>query len=395
MAWYLLERVVWITLPTLPLAVKFRDPDDFILDARRISFSVPCSNPRGPFQDHKQQTQHERAICKTSREAIIMRGWASEPSLFQVIALKQHLMEKLPVEVVNIILSFAQYWPHVSSFSFTSPTIEMGSDILPLSDSRASQQFRQKLNEVATDKDILLHRSPPLGFPSAMSQPWLSLLSKHPARILYVEVKLRWAMPVQAVHHEVPSSEESQIWLELGVLDSSLPIPKPRSLWPDPERKAQDAALKPPWREGSEHSMFNDLCTLCHTTWLAYQEQCGPGCLRMDFFPDKIPEGQSKIIPFLYRIDDDEHPIRSDYTGPEWKPPNLRDLDDVSRLELIQYFNRFDTRNAMDGAKFVRALEGGDELGVWTRVTNNEFMDGLVDPVVVIEGVRVSVFWEL
>ena len=323
------------------------------------------------------------------------RGWFSEPSPSQVIALKRHLMDKLPIELVNIILSFAQYWPHVSSFSFTSPTVEMGSDILPLSDSRASQHFRQKLNEVATDKDILLHRSPSLGFPSAMSQPWLSPQSKHPARILYVEVKLRWAMPVQAVHHRVPSSQESEIWLELGVLDSSLPIPKPRSLWPDPERKAQDAALEPPLRKGWQDSMFNFLCASSHGTWLTHQEQCVPGCLRMDLFPDRIPEGQSNIIPFLYRIDDDEHPIRWEYTGPEWKPPDFWDVDDVSRLELIQYFNRFDTRNAMDGAKFVRALEVGDELGVWTRAANNDIMDDFVDPVVVIEGVRVGVFWEL
>lgn len=337
----------------------------------------------------------EEPFAKPIEKPSSWRGWDSEPSLSQVIALKQHLMAKLPIEVVNIILSFAQYWPHVSSFSFTSPTIEMGSDILPLSGSRASQHFRRKLNQVATDKDILLHRSPPLGLPSAMSQPWLSPHSKHPARVLYVEVKLRWAMPVQAMRQRVEVSSESQTWLEIGVLDSSLPIPKPRSLWPEPERKAQDAALKPPLREGREGSSFNFICALSHGTWLTYQKHCVPGCLRMDFFPAKIPEGQSKIIPFLYRIDDDKYPIRTDYTGPDWKSLDLQCFDDASQMELIQYVNRFDTRHAMDGAKFVRALEVGDELGIWTRAANNNLIDGLVDPVVVIEGVRVSVFWEL
>ena len=322
------------------------------------------------------------------------RGWFSEPSLSQVIALKQHLMDKLPIELVNIILSFAQYWPHVSSFSLTSLTTEMGSDILPLSRSRASQHFRQKLNEVATDKDILLHRSPPLGLFSAMSQPWLSRLSKHPARILYVEVKLRWAKPVLAVRQRAEVSGESQTWLEIGVHDSSLQFPKPRSLWSEPERKAQDAALKPPRQEGSEHSMFNDLCALSHTSWLKYQE-CVPGCLRMNLFLDEIIEGQSEIIPFLYRVDDDERPIRWDHRGRRWKPPDARCLDLYSRMKLIQYFHELDKRTTMDGAKFVRALEVGDELGVWTRVANIDLIDGVVEPVVVIEGVRVSVFWEL
>ena len=320
------------------------------------------------------------------------RDWSSEPSLSQVIALKRHLMHKLPIELVNIIVSFAQYWPHVSNLSLTSPTAERGSDIMHHSESEASQE---ELSEVATDKDILLVRSLPLGFPSNVSQPCPPSMSKHPARILYVEVKFRWAMPVLAMRQRADVSLESQTWLEIGVLDSSLLSPKSRSLWPEPERKAQDAALKPPRREGSEHYMLNDLCALSHTTWLAYQEQCVPGCLRMNLSLQNIPEGQSEIVPFLYRIDDDERPIRSNYTDPEWKPPNLRDLDDASRMELIRYFDSFETRNTMDGAKFVRALEVGDELGVWSRVTNKGFMNGLVDPVVVIEGVRVSVFWEL
>ncbi|KAM0800061.1 hypothetical protein BDR22DRAFT_889726 [Usnea florida] len=324
------------------------------------------------------------------------RDWSSEPSLSQVIALKRHLMDKLPIELVYIIFSFAQYWPHVSSFSLTSPTIETGSDVLPLSDSEASEQFRQELSEVATDKDILLHRSLPLGLPSNKSQLWPPSLSKHPARILYVEVQLRWAMPVQAMRQRVEVSPESQTWLEIGVLDSSLHFPKPRSLWPEPELKALDAALKPPRREGSEHSLFNDLCALTHTTWLAFQEeQCVPGCLRMVLFLDKIPEGQSEIIPFLYRSDDDERPSRTGFTDSEWKPPILGDLEDDSRMQLIQYFDSFEARYRMDGAKFVRNLEMGDEIGVWSRVTNKDSMEGFVDPVVVIEGVRVSVFWEL
>ena len=381
-----------------------RDPDDFILDARRIYFSVlyqrVLRDPRteGHSHDHLSMVTRNRLNMKepSAKPVKGLSSWQScspAPSLSQVIALKRHLMDKLPIELVNIIISFAQYWPHVSNFSLTSP-ITRASDVLPLSDSKASQEFRQELSQMATNKDILLHRSPPLGFPSAMSQPWLSLLSKHPARILYVEVKLRWAKPVQAVRQRAEFGE-IQTWLEIGVLDSSLHSPKARPLWPEPEQKAHDAALEPPRREGSEHSMFNDFCALCHTTWLAYQEQCVPGCLRMDLTLDNTPEGQSKIVAFLYRADDDEHPIRSGHADPESKPPNLRDLDDVSRMKLIQYFNSFETRNTMDGAKFVRSLEGGDELGVWSRVTNYKFMDDLVDPVVVIEGVRVSVFWEL
>ena len=354
---------------------------------------------RATLPTHLRSTRRNRLNMEEPAEPVeglsSWRDWSSEPSLSQVIALKRHLMHKLPIELVNIIISFAQYWPHVSNFSLTSRTIEMKSDILPLSNSKASEEFRQELSEVATDKDILLIRSLPLGFPSNMSQPWPPSMSKHPARILHVEVKFRWAMPVLAMRQRAEVPLESHTWLEIGILDSSLHVPKPRSLWPELERKAQDAALKPPRREGSEHSMFNDLCALSHTTWLAYQEQCVPGCLRVNLFLDKIPEGQSEIVPFLYRIDDDERPIRSDYTDPDWKPPNLRDLDEVSRIELIQYFNSFETRNTLDGAKFVRALEVGDELGVWSRVTNKDFMDGLVDPVVVIEGVRLSVFWEL
>ena len=111
-------------------------------------------------------------------------------------------MDKLPIELVDIILSFAEYWPHVSSFFFTSRTIEMGLEILPPSGFEASQGFRQEPSRVAPDKDIQLIRTPPLGFPSEMSQPWLPSLSMNPARILYVEVKFRWAMPVQAVCQE-------------------------------------------------------------------------------------------------------------------------------------------------------------------------------------------------
>ena len=386
--------------------------ETLMTSSRRINFSVILYLPSRPTEPHISALhathEHHNRLSMVTRNKLNMeepsakpverlpswRDWSSEPSLSQVIAVKRHLTAKLPIELVDIIISFAQYWPHVSNFSLTSPNIERGSDIVPLSDSEASEQFRQELSEVTTDKDILLHRSLPLGFPSNMSQPWPPSLSKHPARVLYVEVQLRWAMPVQAMRQGVEVLLESRTWLELGVLDPSLHVPKPRSLWPEPERKAQDAALKPPRREGSEHSMFNDLCALSHTTWLAYQEQCIPGCLRMNLFLDKIPEGQSEIIPFLYSIDDDKRPICTSFTDPEWKPLILRDLDDDSRVQLNQYFDSFEKRYTMDGAKFVRNLEMGDEIGIWPRVTNKDSVGGLVDPVVVIEGVRVSVFWE-
>ena len=80
---------------------------------------------------------------------------------------------------------------------------------------------------------------------------------------------------------------------------------------------------------------------------------------------------------------------------PEWKPSSLRDFDDVSRMELIKHLKSLDERDTIDGAEFVMALEVGDEAGVWSRVMNNDLIGGVVDPVTVIEGVRVGVFWEL
>ena len=219
--------------------------------------------------------------------------WSSDPALSQVIALKRHLIDILPIELVNIF-SFAKYWPHVSSSSFTSRTIERGSDILPPSDSTASQELRQELSQVAPNNDSLLIRSPPLGFPSEMSQPWLPPPSKHPARILCVEVKFHSAIPVQAVRQRAQCLKKSQTWLELGVLDSSLPVPQPRSLLIEPKRKTQVAALKPPRREGSEDSTFNLLCAGLHTDWLAQREQCVPGCLRMNLFPNDIRKTSPK-----------------------------------------------------------------------------------------------------
>ena len=114
----------------------------------------------------------------------------------------------------------------------------------------------------------------------------------------------------------------------------------------------------------------------------------------MTFIPDEIPEGQSGVVPSLYRIEDDECPVRSTGLSPEWKPPGP-DLDAVTRMEFIQCFNSLGDRSIMDGAKYVRALEVGDELGVWLRVMNNNLTDSVVDPAIVIEGVRVSVFGSL
>lgn len=161
------------------------------------------------------------------------------PTLPQFITLKRHLVRSLPMELVDIILSFTDYWPYASITS-SSPRIikQKIPRILPPPDSKASVGLEKAQTKTATSsslatfhsKDNLLVQSAPLGFSKEISQPWVPPYTQHPARILIVEVTARRIIPAQQGPRGPSFSGQSHIWLDIGVFDGAGHLSQPLSV---------------------------------------------------------------------------------------------------------------------------------------------------------------------
>ena len=125
----------------------------------------------------------------------------------------------------------------------------------------------------------------------------------------------------------------------------------------DAEREAWHTLLDPSLHEGMEDVVLLQ-CQAAYCAWLEQRRSRALACLKVNLHVDEYLEGESRTIPSVYRFDDDEV-IRSNPLNAE--------------------------RN---GAEFVRALKVGDEIGVWSRVNESGYLT-------VIEGVSVTVFWEV
>ena len=145
------------------------------------------------------------------------------PTLPQVIALKRYLVQSLPIELVNIILSLAEYWPNASSASSGPRTIKRKRPrMLPSPVSAELRKGRSESNSepVLADvhnKDNLLVQSAPTGLSQQITQPWVSSSTQHPARMLIVEVTARRIIPAQQGPRYSSPLRAKHVWLDIGV----------------------------------------------------------------------------------------------------------------------------------------------------------------------------------
>ena len=330
-----------------------------------------------------------------------LRPWldlSHHPTLTQVITLKRHLTQNLPMEIVDIVLSFADYWPYVFSTSSGPRTVKGKRPYtMPFRESIASAELRNGWSETTTgltlaifhDKTNLLVQSAPLGLSKGASQPWVSPPTQHPARMLIVEVTARRMIPAQQGFRRPNPSGLSHIWLDIGVVDGDSHPSRTLSVASsDIDRVGRKTLLDLSHREGINDFVLQK-CVAAFHAWLEQRRSRMPGCLRVDLHVDGYLEGESKTIKSVYRFDDDEFG-RFNPMNPKWCRI-LRTMDNVSegaRKDFYEYVKVLDDADRKDNAEFVRALRVGDEIGVWFRVEDSGC-------VTVIEGVRVTVFWEV
>lgn len=296
-----------------------------------------------------------------------LRPWldlSHHPTLPQVIALKRYLVRSLPIELVNIILSFAEYWPYASSTS-SGPRIIKGKGprILPPPASAELWKGRTETTPEPTladihHKDNLLVQSAPLGLSQEITQPWVSSSTQHPARMLIVEATARRIIPAQQGPRYSYPLRAKHVWLDIGVVAGISHVPPPLPLSPlDAERESRHTLLDPSFCEGMEDVVLLQ-CRAAYHAHLEQRRSRALTCLKVNLHVDEYLEGESRTITSVYRFDDNE----------------------VARSNPLNAERK--------GAEFVRALRVGDEIGVWSRVNESGY-------VTVIEDVRVTVFWEI
>ncbi len=228
------------------------------------------------------------------------------PMLPQVITLKRYFLRALPIELVDIILSFADYWPHVSNSS-TTPRILKGKKphLLPppvIGGSVELQPRWRVLAELHT-KDNLLVLSSPLGLSQVTSQPWLPPKTPSPARMLVVEVTARRVIPAQQVPQRLSLFRTSHTWLEICVINLTNSPPQCSSLsLSDAEH---DALPKPPSDEDIGDLVYLQ-CRMAYCAWFEQRNSRVPGSLRLNLPVNEYPEGESRTTTSVYRFDDDD-----------------------------------------------------------------------------------------
>ena len=117
----------------------------------------------------------------------------------------------------------------------------------------------------------------------------------------------------------------------------------------------------------------------------------------MDLLGDDCQGGQSVTITAVYRFDDDHtNHSPSSSTKPEWElaPEIDQTFSEESRMDFIKFGKKLDQRDRTDGVEFLRALQVGNEVRVWSGGISHGMVDGTGN-VAMIEGVEVSVFWEI
>ncbi len=337
----------------------------------------------------------EKPSAKSVDELPSWQDMSRHPTLPQVIALKRHFLQTLPIELVDIILSFADYWPHVSNSSTTPRTIKgKKPHLLPPPDIGGSVELQRRWRKVTIKpdlaelhtKDNLLVLSSPLGLSQETSHPWLPPKTQNPARMLVVEVTARRVIPAAQVPQRLSLFRTSHTWLDIGAINLTSPLPQGSSL--SPSDFADNALPKRPSDEAAGDLMYLQLW-MAYCAWFEQRKSRVPGSLRLNLPVNEYPEGESRTTTSVYRFDDDDL-SHSNPSGPRCDPWSqaVKVLGEAQREDFTRFVKALDDVERRDGAEFVRALRVGDEIGVWSRVKES-------DRVMVIEGVRVTVFWEV
>lgn len=144
-----------------------------------------------------------------------------------------------------------------------------------------------------------------------------------------------------------------------------------------------------PSLRGGLSGVVRERCQAAYHVWLEQRRSRASGCLRVNLHVNDYLEIESRMNRFVYRFDDDES-ARSKPLSSNWSRilRNMHNTSPGARKEFLEYVKLLDDADREDEADFVRALRVGDEIGVWSGSKESGY-------VTVVEGVRVTVFWEV
>ena len=277
--------------------------------------------------------------------------WSREPTLADVLTLKRHLLRTLPVELVDIIVSFAEYWPRKSTLYAGPPLVQ-------------EQNRDPSPNPQLTDlnfSNTLLVQSAPLALSQPMSHPLLSPKTQHPARKLVVEFTARYAAGERKAYRPPLA-----IGFTIEIANRDNRAQQPRSLPPSKnEQNEQDALLSPRDSNGGESSASNSPCTTGDRPGFKQRMSLYTGFLKWRYDVDGLLEYRSVMV--VYRFDD----------------------RDIKAASSIKPGEKFLGSQRTNGADLIRSLQVGDQISVWARRVKYG------PPVAAVEAVRVTIFWEV
>ena len=336
--------------------------------------------------------------------------WSAEGgcTLVHVLTIKRHLLRTFPIEIVDIIISFAEYWPHVSDLTrglqnFKGEQRHICPLPIPTSPPNHRNQIWPLLGKLESgypeiyNEDTLLVQSAPLGLSHQTSHPLLLPKRQYPARKVAVEVKVRRVIPAQKVYERLGLFQISHTWLEIGVVDQAAPNPRPQYRCPPPlitgeeqnaRRNVPESSLHKMLKKTAQDSQF--FCAGAYCAWEMQRMSLTQGSLKINLFLDDYPEGESVTVVRVYLSNEDNtEPCPNDPLTANWSL-----MPDYRKETYIKAFDFYDAKDRLEGTEFVRRLQVGDQVGVWSMGLGHGTVNG-IENVAMIEGVRVTVSWEV
>ena len=313
---------------------------------------------------------------------------AEFPTIRDVIALKHFLNQTLPMELVDLIVDLAEYWPHVTCAMkkpvkfprkvSTNTTIN-GNVIMRTEVDLAPQGYED------TTEDGFLLRSPPLG---ALDSEVKSSLAQSVQKAQSGFLKNPHAVGIHATTDDAPARSAfmrvAEPLMHQEKLSGWLP-PRGRS----PARMIIFETVNYP-RDCPPHREPNFWCHLRVSSGTL------PGAVSPVLLAANIPThvptlpppasgirlNQSGILINTWRFDDDMNAFK----------PNTRELDQLVDAGILPADT--DKKKYMDVAlqkhrdrvDFFGKLKEADSIGAWARGTPGNYIN-------VFEGLRMHVFW--
>lgn len=316
---------------------------------------------------------------------------AHYPTVFNIISLKHSLSHSLPNELIEIILDFAEYWPH-SSCSSTS-SIKARGQVCQDAQHHCYAEWRQHRGPEATtprsfadsSEDGFVLRSVPLGIhPTDNLQFQASLipLTQHPVRMIIFEIRYYRLFACDPVRRRRDIVRYSSTCLELGI---KKPMPSSES----PPRAVLEPATRPTAQVVEGNPRLQRTSDRVYHAWDLKRNLCSRGNAKVDLYMSQmaLADGMVGQKTVVWRTDDDDLAGAKflddgwDLSGQPWS--RLSETEKAHARDFIHSLAKEDRRKQVN---FMKQLEVGDSLGVWVRVSNGPYGSK-------IEGMRMHVFW--